>query len=259
MRFTPAILVLLLFSIAAILPLGRESRIGGTFIGAIIAEDGIVLGADSRSTFLDEDGRALGYIDGTQKLYASNSTGVAVSGLTSVEGELFGSFVEKSSFLLQRTPDEALFGMSVWLPYRNSTGVLLLSGGYVEGKPKICMRSVVIPMTCRASGFMTNQPSPSLSAWASSLRSAPKAGAAAAALKQAIQASAAGDVKVGGAITIVALQPRGAPMRIENPSLPAWKTVCDILRDHRAGRAHIVATAPQSELDRYVFSAACSQ
>src|SRR5437763_17121873 len=126
----------------------HDARIGGTFIGSVIAEDGIVIGSDSRSTFLEAD-KPLGYIDGMQKVYVGPGSAVAVSGLTSVEGELFNSFVDRNSFLLQRSPDEALFGFAVWLPYQNSTGVLLLSAGYVKGKPMICARSVLRPQACQ--------------------------------------------------------------------------------------------------------------
>jgi len=232
----------------------RVPKFGGTFIGAVVAEDGIVMGADSRSTFLDTDGRHLGFVDGMQKLYATNTTAVAVSGLTSVEGELFNSFVDRNAFLLQRPADEVLFGFAVWLPYNNATGVLLLSGGFPKGKPTICGRSVVRPQACQDNGFITNKRSPSLETWFSGLHAAPKATAAAAALRKAIQESAASDETVGGATSLVQLQAGGALVWLENPPRQnQWKTVCDIIRDARTGRVRIAPSGGnQADLDRFL-------
>ncbi len=141
--------VILVVLVIAVVSLGgpslREPRVGGTFIGAIVTDDGIVVGSDSRSTFIDENDRSFGYVDGMQKIYVNNSNAVAVSGLASVEGELFNSFLDKNSFLMVRSVDEVLFGLSAWLPFKNSTGVLLLSAGWSQGKATICVRSVVQP------------------------------------------------------------------------------------------------------------------
>jgi hypothetical protein len=243
--------------VATFLPsLTREPRFGGTFIGAVIADDGIVLGADSRSTFLDERGRPMGYVDGMQKLYVSNTTGVAVSGLTSVEGELFNTFVDRNSFLLSRPATEVLPGFTAWLPFQNSTGVLLLSAGFDKVHPQICARSAVRPQSCQDTGSITNKPSQSLQSWVSGLRAAPKAALAAGALKQAIQESASGDLTVGGAISLVELRPGAPPMWFENPPRDnGWRTVCDVVRDYRASRARIVPIAPKAELDKYLASA----
>lgn len=229
-------------------------RFGGTFIAAVVADEGIVLGADSRSTFIDTNGRPLGYVDGIQKIYVGPSTGVAVSGLTSIDGELFNTFVDKNLFLLQRSPDEVLFGFSVWLPYNNSVGVLLLSGGFNQGKPLICARSVFQPQTCRSDGMISNKPSPSLQAWIGSLHTAPKVEAAAAALKRAIHESAASDSTVGGPISLVELRSDG-PVWLENPPGPTrWNSICDIVRDQRAAKVRIVASTSQSDLDRFLSS-----
>src|SRR5262249_47574539 len=100
-------------------PVVNPPRFGGTFIGAIVAVDGIVLGADSRSTLTDADNHPMGYVDGTQKIYVASSAAIAISGLTSVDGELFNSFVDRNLFLLQRPADEVLFGFAAWLPYKN--------------------------------------------------------------------------------------------------------------------------------------------
>jgi hypothetical protein len=93
----------------------------------------------------------------------------------------------------------------------------------------------------------------------STLRSSPKSGDAAAALKRAIQESAASDRSVGGAITLAELRPDNSSVWLENPPRPdGWKTTCDIIRDHRAGLAHIVAIAPQNRFDQFLLSSNCS-
>ena len=231
-------------------------QFGGTFIGAVIAEDGIVVGSDSRSTFLDANGRQMGYVEGMQKVYASNTTAVAVSGLTSVDGDLFGTFVDHNSFLLQRAADEVLFGFALWLPFQNSTGVMLLSAGFNQGHPMICARSVSRPQACQDTGSISNKPSTSLQSWTAALRAAPKVTAAADALRQAIQQSAASDASVGGPVSLVQLRPGAAPLWLENPPHEnGWKTICDLVKDYRAGRTRIVPIAPQADLDKYLASA----
>jgi hypothetical protein len=236
-------------------PFIKSPRFGGTFIGAVVAEDGIVLGADSRSTFIDADNHPMGYVDGMQKIYVGSSSAVAISGLTSVDGELFNSFVDRNLFLLQRPADEVLFGFAVWLPYKNSVGVMLLSAGFNHGRPAICARSVFQPQACQEQGSITNKPSPSLQTWVSSLKAPPKAAAAALALKRAIQESAASDVSVGGPISLVELRSGGLPVWLESPpARPDWKTVCDVVRDHRVNKIRIVPSASSSDLDRYLVS-----
>jgi len=254
-RFIVYLVVLIL--VFALVPAvsSQGPRVGGTFIGAVIAEDGIVVGADSRSTFIDAAGRHIGYVDGMQKVYVSNTTAVAVSGLTSVEGELFSSFVERNSFLLARSVDEVLFGFSAWLPFKNSTGVLLLSAGFIENQATMCVRSVVQPQACRKFGFITNKLSMSLQNWISSQHVPPKSAAAAAALKQAILESASADAGVGGPVSLVQLRPGAPPLWLENaPRQEGWSTICDLVRGYRGGRVRIVATASQQELDRYLNS-----
>lgn len=195
----------------------------------------------------------MGYIDGLPKIYVGPSTGVAVSGLTSVDGELFSTFVDRNQFLLQRAVEEVLFGFSVWLPYENSVGVMLLSGGFINGKPTICSRSVFQSQACQDTGMISNKPSASLRAWVSALRATPKASEAAAALKQAIEESAHSDATVGGPISIVQLRLGQPPIWLENPPAPSrWKTVCDLVRDHRAAKVRIVPSSSQAELDRYL-------
>src|SRR5688572_24538617 len=110
-------------------------KYGGTFIGAVICQDGIVMASDSRTTFISKDGAGFAYIDGMPKIFTGPGGAVAVSGMTNLEGELFNSFVRRSDYLLARPPNEVLFGFIVWLPFTNGENVGLLSAGYIEGKP----------------------------------------------------------------------------------------------------------------------------
>src|SRR5499426_4269352 len=93
-------------------------RYGGTLQGAVICEDGIVVASDSRTTFMDANGRAFGYVDGMPKIYVDRGAAVAVSGLSSLEGELFSSFVRRNDYLLTRPVNEILFGFLLWLPFQ---------------------------------------------------------------------------------------------------------------------------------------------
>ena len=260
----PFVRFVLSVAIALLLADGRRTsrfpdrQVGGTFIGAVIAADGIVVASDSRSTFLEKDGRPIGYVDGIQKIYVSQTTAVAASGLTSIQGELFHSFVERNSFLMNRPAEEVLHGFSSWLPFQNSTNLMLLSAGFSKGKPVICARSVVQPQSCQDTGSITNKPSASIQTWVSALKRPPNASAAAAALKQAIQETAAVDTGVGGSISIVQLRFDGPPVWIENQLTNRWTTICELVRDYRSGKVRITPTSSRQQLDQFLAST-CSR
>src|SRR6187399_2880086 len=99
MTWAPVALVGVVF-LCAPMPRPTSGQFGGTFIGAVVAEDGVVIGADSRSTFIDSSGARIGYVDRMQKIYVDHGAAVAVSGLTSVEDEVFTSFMQRNSYLL---------------------------------------------------------------------------------------------------------------------------------------------------------------
>src|SRR5688572_6610065 len=99
MKWVPAALVGLVL-VCALVPRRSSAQFGGTFIGAVVAQDGVVIGADSRSTFVDGDGKRFGYVDRMQKVYVDHGAAVAVAGLTSVEDELFTSFMQRNDYLL---------------------------------------------------------------------------------------------------------------------------------------------------------------
>jgi hypothetical protein len=225
---------------------------GGTFIGAIVVEDGVVIGSDTRSTFIDDSGKQFGYIDGIPKLFVQHGSALAISGLSSVSGELFSSFVNRNEYLLERPVNEILFGVMLGLPFRNSSKVLLISAGFENGRPMICAKNPNDPQVCRSGGFITNRESLSLTQWLTSARGAPqKAIDASIALRQAIQESADQDSTVGGMISVVHLRENAPPEWLDSvPGDHGWKTVCDIISDYKRGKVKIAFTHSKDELDR---------
>ena len=80
------VLVLIVISVTAIAPSrSGKGKFGGTFIGVMVAEDSILIGSDSRSTFVDDSNQPVGYVDRMPKIYVKHGAALAVAGLTSVE------------------------------------------------------------------------------------------------------------------------------------------------------------------------------
>jgi hypothetical protein len=232
-------------------------RYGGTFIGAVICSDGIVMASDSRITFVDRSGRAFGYVDGFPKIYVDRDAAVAVTGLTSVEDELFSSFVNRNHFLLERPANEILFGFGLWLPFTNSNNVGMISAGFVEGKPMLCSKAPIGPQSCSNSGFISNKNSLPLRDRLTRLGHPPTTAEAADALKVAIDEYSRTDQTVGGAITILKLTNEERPEWLANPSLSNNLTqICDLVREHRAGHRRISPLGTPEELDQQL-KAAC--
>jgi hypothetical protein len=232
-------------------------RYGGTFQGAVICEDGIVVASDSRTTFMDASGQAFGYVDGMRKIFVERGAAVAVSGLTSLEGELFSSFVRRNDYLLGRPVNEILFGFLLWLPFQNTEAVGLISAGFIDGKPMICSKSPIVPQKCLDSGLISSKGSSLLRDWLLKLGHPPKASEAATALKSAIEEAARTDRTVGGPISVLRLTENGAPQWLENPLTDSGLThICDLVRQHRTGVRRIMATGSQQELERHL-DAAC--
>jgi hypothetical protein len=231
----------------------QEPQFGGTFIAAFVCDDGIIIGADSRSTFMDGAGSRIGYIDGMSKVFVQQGTAFAVSGLTSLGDELFGAFVRRNDYLLARPANEVLFGVSVRLPFRNVEKVLLLSAGFVDGEAMICAKDPVHPQLCKKSGWIANRESHSLDQWNSHLTALPKAQEVVAALKEAIAESAAGDPTVGGPLAIAYLQKGEPPQWLENGTQDDnWIRICDMVSDYHHNRAQIGFTHSREELDRFL-------
>ena len=230
---------------------------GGTFIGAVICQDGIVIASDSRSTFLDGSGRAFGYIDGMPKIYAGSGAAVAVTGMTSVEGEMFSSFVNRNRFLLDRAVNETLFGFAVWLPFTNSNNIGMISAGFLDGMATICAKAPIAPQSCSKSGFIANKTSASLRDSLSKLGRAPTTSEAATALTMAIEEYSRMDPTVGGPISILKLSDGNAPQWLTSPlSENGPARICDVVREYRAGQQRIMPLGTREELDQHL-SAAC--
>ena len=221
-----------------------------------MVDDGIVIGSDSRSTFVDDSGKQFGYIDGMSKVFVKHDSAIAVSGLSSVSGELFNSFIARNDFLLTRSVDEILYSVMLGLPIKNSSNVLLLSAGFSYGQPVICGKNPTDPQLCRKEGFITNRESASLSRWYVGMHGVlPKAADAASALQRAILESSDLDTTIGGPTSILHLRKSGEPEWMENPPADrGWKTVCDIVSDYRRGTARILFVRSKDELDRHLDS-----
>jgi len=229
-------------------------KFGGTFIGVIVAEDGIVIGSDSRSTFLDSNGKPVGYVDRIPKIYVDHGAALAVAGLTSVEDELFGSFIRRNNHLLQSSTDEILYDVALKLPLRNTTNVVMISAGFVGGAPLICAKVPVEPQTCRKAGYFANKESPGLRRWFQSRNGRGfKVKDAAPALERAIREAADLDSAIGGPISLLGLSNDGTDAWIQNPPNDnGWTRVCDIVSAYRSGGTLIFFTNTKEELDRYL-------
>jgi hypothetical protein len=231
-----------------------KGKIGGTFIGAIVADDGIVIGSDSRSTFIDPDNKPIGYVDRMPKIYVKHGAAVAVAGLTSVEDELLSSFIHRNDYLLDSSTEQILYEVAHKLPFRNTTNVLMLSAGLVDGEPEICAKAPVDPQTCRRTGYLANKNSPGLRRWFEAQQGHIATTAAAAmALDRAIREAADLDSTIGGPITLLQIPTRGSSQWLQNPPNDnGWTRVCDIVDSYRNGRTNIFFTDTKEGLDRYL-------
>jgi len=232
---------------------------GGTFVAAIICQDGIIVASDSRMTFTDEAGRAFGYVDGFAKIYVDRGAAVAVSGSTGVEGELFSSFVNRNRFLLDRPVNEILFGFGLYLPIANSSNVGMISAGFLDDKPMLCSKAPILPQSCLNSGYMSNKNSALLHDTLMTLGRVPTTEEAASALKLAIEEYSLSDPAIGGPISILKLTNNRAPEWLANPFLNGSSSrICDVVREHRAGLRRIMPLGTTANLDQHL-NAACSK
>lgn len=191
------------------------------------------------------------------KIYVDGGAAVAVSGLTSLEGELFSSFARRNDYLLARPVNEILFGFLVWLPFQNSNNVGMLSAGFLNGKPMICAKNPVQPQNCTNSGYFGSKDSSLLRDALTKLGRLPTTSEGAAALKAAIEDSSRIDPTVGGPISILKLTGGAPPQWIENkPSDQGLTQVCQLVAEHRRGRMRIVPLGTPQELEQRL-DAAC--
>ena len=159
-------------------------------------------------------------------------------------------------------PGRSLFsglaGIALKLAFRNTTNVLLISAGYVNGEATICAKAPIDPQSCRKGGYITNKPSAGLRRWLDAQGGRiPSSGEAAAALDQAIQESADLDSTVGGPITLLLVPKSGDSRWLKNPpSDNGWTRVCDIVASYRDGRTNIFFTNTKDQLDKFP-NAAC--
>lgn len=249
--------VLLLFVVGLVVVSPSRSdkgRFGGTFIGVIVTQDGIVVGSDSRSTFVDPGNKPVGYVDRMPKIYVKHGAAVAVAGLTSVEDELLSSFMRRNDDLLDSPVNEILYEVAHKLPFRNTNSVLMLSAGFANGEPTICAKVPSEPQSCRKTGYFANKTSPGLRRWFEARNGHPAATAeAGAALERAIREAADLDSTIGGPITLLEVSRGVDPRWLQNPpSDHGWTRVCDVVDAYRNGRIPIWFTDSKEGLDRYL-------
>ncbi|HET9942747.1 MAG TPA: hypothetical protein VFR05_05365 [Terriglobia bacterium] len=232
----------------------EKGKFGGTFIGAIVAQDGIVMGSDSRSTFVDSSGNPVGYVDRMPKIYVREDAAIAVAGLTSVEDELLSSFMRRNPDLLDNSVDEILYDVAHTLPFRNTTSVLMLSAGFVEGESMICAKVPLDQQSCRKSGYFTNKNSPGLRRWFEAQRGkVATIKEASIALDRAIREAADLDPTIGGPVTLLEVSGAGSPHWLQNPPNDhGWTRVCDLVEAYRRGRISIFFSDSKEGLDRYL-------
>jgi hypothetical protein len=221
---------------------------GGTFIGAVVCSDGIAVVSDSRTTFLDGEGTAFGYLDGMPKIFVDRETAVAISGMVSLDGELFSSFLKHNLDFFNAPANEILFGLLLHMPFTNTNNVAMISAGFVDGRPMICAKSPIAPQTCSRSGFFTNKPVPLLHQTFDNLNRPLTVSEAVALLKASIEKASLTDQAIGGPTSVLKLSKGEPPQWLtEPPSDRAIEKVCDLVRKRRA---EIVPLSGQPDLDR---------
>ena len=232
----------------------EKGKFGGTFIGVIVAEDGIVMGSDSRSTFVDAGNKPVGYVDRMPKIYVKHGAALAVAGLTSVEDELLSSFMRRNNDLLDSSVDEILYDVAHKLPFRNTNSVLMLAAGFANGEPTICAKIPIEPQSCRKTGYFANKSSPGLRRWFEAQNGRkPTAAEAALALDRAIREAADLDSTIGGPITLLEVSKGDDPRWLQNPpSDNGWARVCDVVDSYRAGKTFIFSADSREALERYL-------
>jgi 20S proteasome alpha/beta subunit len=227
---------------------------GGTFIGAVICSDGIVVASDSRTTFMDGEGNAFAYLDGMPKIFVNRDAAVAISGMSSLDGELFSSFARRNDDLLNRPVNDVLFDLLLHMPFTPGNNIAMLSAGFIDGKPMICSKPPIAPQTCSVSGFFTSKTAPLLRQAFESLNRPPTVAEAAVALKADIEKASATDRGVGGSIIMLRLSNNAPPQWLAGPpSDGGAEKICDLVRNRRA---EIVPLVAQSSLDLHL-KAAC--
>src|SRR5688572_11226184 len=250
------------FVVVGCLVMAPDSRVekgmfGGTFIGAIVAQGGIVIGSDSRSTFIDSSGNPVGYVDRMPKIYVREGAAIAVAGLTNVEDELLSSFMRRNPHLLDSAADDILYDVALKLPFRNTNSVLMISAGLVDAEPMICAKVPIDPQSCRRSGYFTNKNSHGLRRWFEAQRGrVPTIKEASIALDRAIREAADLDPTIGGPVTLLEVSSVGNPHWLQNPPNDnGWTRVCDVVEAYRKGRIPIFFSDTKEALDRYLAGA----
>lgn len=121
-------------------------KLKGTFIYAVICEEGIVLTADSRANFSDE-GKRIFYIDNLQKLFVSGEFIIAYAGTKHSFRKFVESHISKMDDKVVFSPKDWMFQFALILQNEYSTqeyNLIMKNMGFIiggldeKGLPSLC-------------------------------------------------------------------------------------------------------------------------
>lgn len=124
---------------------------GGSFAIAVVCDDEILIGADSRGTIRDSTGRELAYWDGVQKVFPIGKAALAYTGLETIQNIYFGAII--NAFTQTVSDDIPLENIiPKFLDYTDATfpnevrklirAQLLITAGFSEGKAFACYYNI---------------------------------------------------------------------------------------------------------------------
>jgi hypothetical protein len=222
---------------------------GSYYIGAI-CKDGIIVGADSRGTFLDGNNNVMAYFDTVQKVFALKRCIVSVAGLIAVGDRFVSDYLTEFEKTLPDsiTPSEILSKLEFFFRTKYPDNISefgqlhIVSYGFSKSDPVICamdLRQCVL-----GSGVATGD---SLTLFSSKydaefcrkhtcIEIAPL-------IEREIKKYAINQripFKVGGPIMIVQVRLNGKISWMRNkPKRPNWRTINDFISEYQKGRIEI--------------------
>jgi hypothetical protein len=134
------------------------------------------MAADSRTTFMGGDGKPFGYLDRMPKISSRGARLLGFRAFSSLEGELFSSFLKRNDYLLARPVNEILFDFLLRMPWVNTGETIMIAAGFIANKTSALLQQKLL-----------------------GLGRLPTSAEAAAALTAAIEEHAKTDLSVGGA------------------------------------------------------------
>jgi len=138
----------LLFSLIFFRDGSAQITFKGSYTIAAICKDGIVIGSDSRGSFL-RDGKSIATFDYIQKTFIVKNCVISFIGLIALGDKFVSNYIKEFEPSVQITtpPDECLkLFISFLAKYPDIKGDLqdldIISAGYKDGRPTICFASI---------------------------------------------------------------------------------------------------------------------